>query len=625
MTGTMASVASGRIAYTLGLQGPAISVDTACSSSLVAIHLACQALRAGECSLALAGGVTLMATPGAFVEFSRQRGLAPDGRCKAFAAAADGTGWSEGAGLVVLERQSDAQRHGHDILAVIRGSAVNQDGASNGLSAPNGPSQERVIRQALVDAGLDPSEVDAVEAHGTGTTLGDPIEAGALLATYGQHRPDGKPLWLGSIKSNMGHTSAAAGVAGVIKMVQAIRHGVLPKTLHVNSPNPHVNWAAGSVELLTRARTWPETGRPRRAAVSSFGVSGTNAHLILEQAPGKADIPTSVAGPSTNVDTCHVLVPLSAKTDAALRAHARRVHDRVDVDPALTPRDVGYSLAVERAPLEHRAVVSAADRDQLLLRLRLLSEGQPAPDILRDVVPPAQGKTAFVFSGQGPQWPGMGRRLYETSPVFADSLDEACACLNDHLDRPLRDVMFAIPGTDDAALLDQTQYTQPALFVLQTALYKLLRHLGPTPDYLVGHSSGEIAAACAAGVLDLSDAAALAAARGRLMNALPVGGAMAAVRASEAEVVRSMEDIEGVVIAAVNSPTATVVTGDREGVAAVVAHWQAIGRGANLLTISHASHSPRVDSMLGDLHRVVEGMSFHPQSIPVISTLTGDS
>ncbi|MFJ6662141.1 SDR family NAD(P)-dependent oxidoreductase [Streptomyces sp. NPDC091377] len=748
LTGTTPSVVSGRIAYTFGFEGPALTVDTACSSSLVAVHLAARALRQGECGLALAGGATVMSTPGMFVEFSRQRGLASDGRCKSFSDDADGTGWAEGAGLLVLERLGDAVANGHPVLAVIRGSAVNSDGASNGLTAPNGPSQQRVIAQALADARLTARQIDAVEAHGTGTTLGDPIEAQALLATYGREHSAEQPLWLGSVKSNIGHTQAAAGVAGLIKMVQAMRHGRLPRTLHAERPSRHVDWTSGGVELLAEDTAWPATNRPRRAAVSAFGISGTNAHVVLEQAPPPVETGGAERGagpaepidgrraggaantidgqraggarntidgqraggatrtidgqhtgdpantidgqraggatkttdgqrtgnpanttdgqrtgnpanttdgqrtgnPANTTDGQHTgnpahTVAQSASADAAprpdeeraartalwvLSARSREALSTRAVELAETVRgasgvpvaDVGWSLATTRAAFEDRAVVLGAGRDELVEGLDALAVDGTSPRLVRGKAVAGAARPVFVFSGQGSQWSGMAVGLWDAEPVFAAWMRRCGAALALHTGWDLRTLLDA-PADDDCWGRDEV--VQPLLWAVMVSLAELWRHYGVAPAAVVGHSQGEFAAAVVAGGLSLEDGARLVAARSRVVGALSGSGAMVSVALPAAEVERQLVAYRGELgVAAVNGPSATVVSGARGAVESYLAHCASQGVRARPVPIAYASHSALVEPVREELLRELSGITARAGAVPFCSTVTGE-
>ncbi|XVQ15867.1 type I polyketide synthase [Spirillospora sp. CA-255316] len=629
LTGNTASVASGRIAYVLGLEGPALTVDTACSSSLVALHLACRSLRSGECTLALAGGVAVLANPGLFVEFSRLRALAPDGRCKPFAEAADGTVWSEGAGVLVLERLSDAQRNGHPVLALVRGSATNQDGASNGLTAPSGAAQRRLIRAALADARLSPGDVDVVDAHGTGTPLGDPLEAGALLATYGQDRPHDRPLWLGSLKSNLGHTQMAAGVASVIKMMMALRNGLIPRTLHVDEPSRRIDWSAGAVRLAAEPVPWPPGDRPRRAAVSGFGISGTNAHLIIEEAPAtvRPTAPSAEAFPATGQREASV-VPwvVSGRGEAALRGQAARLETMVGTmesgGPAARPVDVGHSLAVSRASLERRAVVLGADLREFRRGLRALADGGSAPNLVTGTAGDPGG-IVFVFPGQGAQWDGMAVELLRTSDVFrARMLDCDKALAAETGWSPLE----VLNGAPEAPALDRVDVVQPVLFAVMVSLAELWRAHGVEPDAVVGHSQGEIAAACVAGALSLDDAARAVARRSRALTRLAGSGGMMSVALPAERAERLLARwADRLALAAVNGPESVVVSGGPHALAEMEVRCEADGIRTRRIAVDYASHSASVEELretvLGDL----SGIEARAASVPLHSTVTTDA
>ncbi|WP_156748467.1 type I polyketide synthase, partial [Mycobacterium sp. E3198] len=625
LTGSSTSVVSGRVAYALGLQGPAVTVDTACSSSLVATHWAAESLLKGESALALAGGVTVMTTPAIFTEFARQRGLAADGRCKAFSANADGTGWGEGAAVLVLERLSDAQRHHHPVLAVIAGSAINQDGASNGLTAPNGPAQQRVITQAAANAGVALDQVDVVEAHGTGTTLGDPIEAGALIATYGTARDAQHPLWLGSIKSNIGHTQAAAGVAGMIKMIEALNHDTLPPTLHVDRPSPHVDWSAGTVRLLTEAVAWPHTDHPRTAAVSSFGISGTNAHVILQQAPTPEPADATAPAGETGVEFGLLMWPVSARTPTALSAQADRLHQHLAGHPDLDLTDVAYSLATTRTHHSHRAVItapadSADPRKELLDALDALRAGQPHPQLVsHQCLNQLGGKIVFVLPGQGGQYPGMGRELYEHHPVFAATVDACDEALRPFTDWSVREVLCQDPG---APALDRVDVVQPVLFTMMVSLAEVLRRYGIVPDAVIGHSQGEIAAAYIAGALSLPEAAEVVARRSQALRALGGTGAMASVLLATDELRPRLQPWgEALSIATVNGPSHTIISGTPAAIEEFSAACERDGVHVRSIAVDYASHSAQVEPLRERLLDELADLTPMPSSIPLYSTV----
>ncbi len=616
-SGVAHSVTSGRVSYLLGLQGPSLTVDTACSSSLVAVHLACQALRIGECRMALAGGVNLMLSEDLFIAFSHSRMLAPDGRCKSFDAAADGFGRSEGCGIVVLKRLSDAQSEGDRILALIRGSAVNQDGPSSGLTAPNGPAQEAVIRTALARAGVAPGDIGVIEAHGTGTQLGDPLEVQALGNVFGPGRDAARPLWLSSVKTNLGHLESAAGVTGLIKLVLALQQRAVPAHLHFRTPSPHIAWADLPLRVPTVLQPWEPIAGRRLAGVSSFGFSGTNAHVVLEEAPPKITAPL-------DDDALPQLYTLSARNPAALRALAQRHLDTFAATSGVTLADACFTANAGRAQFAHRAAISAKSLADLTGRLAALASGAEAPGLrVAHVQRRDPPRVAFVFTGQGAQYGGMARGLYDSVPTFRAELERCAVAIdtaNDALsDRPLLGVLF---GTDNRSL-DRTEYAQPALFAIEVALAETWRAWGVPPAVLIGHSVGEVAAACVAGVMSLADAARLICARGRLMGALPAGGAMAAVQAPADTVVPLLADHPQVSVAAINAPTQTVISGAAASVDALCSVFEARGRRCRRLEVSHAFHSPLVEPMLDEFEAVIRGISLAPPRLRLISNLGG--
>ncbi|MFJ4745696.1 type I polyketide synthase [Streptomyces sp. NPDC088775] len=625
VTGSVSSVVSGRVSYVLGLEGPALTVDTACSSSLVTLHLACEALRRNECTMALAGGVAVMSTPHTITGFSRQRGVAADGRCKAFSASADGMGFGEGVGMLVVERLSDARRLGHRVLAVVRGSAVNQDGASNGLSAPSGPAQQRVIRQALVNAGVQASEVDVVEAHGTGTRLGDPIEAQALQATYGQGRPDERPLWLGSLKSNIGHAQAAAGVGGVIKMVMALRAGVLPRTLHVDEPSPHIDWSAGHVRLLTEEREWPEAAHPRRGAVSSFGISGTNAHVIVEEAEaveasGEPEGASGNDGTPALTGTDVVAWPVSAASPAALCAQAEQLRGHVTAQPGQASADVAFSLATTRSALARRALVVGGDRDELLAGLESLAADRPGNGLVKGLADLGT-KPVFVFPGQGSQWVGMAVELLDSSPVFLKSMLACGEALNEFVDWDLLEV---VRGGDEE-LSNRVDVVQPVLWAVMVSLAELWRACGVEPAAVVGHSQGEIAAAVVAGGLSLRDGARVVALRSAVIGGVLAGkGGMASVALAADAVRDRLAPWEGSLsLAAVNGPSSSVVCGHVDALDEFVSALEGDGVRVRRISVDYASHSVFVEQTEEELLDVLADVTPRMGEVPFYSTVTG--
>lgn len=619
-SGKASSMAAGRVSYFLGFNGPAITMDTACSSSLTAIHQAVQSLRSGECPLALAGGVTVM-TPQRLSGLRGGVGSAADGRCKSFAASADGSGWGEGVGMLLLERLSDAQHNQHPVLAVIRGSAVNHDGSSNRAGAPNRLAQQRVIRRALANAGLDASQVDVVEAHSTGTPLGDLTEVEALIETYGRHRPEGRPLWLGSLKSNINHTLAAAGVGGVIKMVESMRHSVIPQTLHSGEPTPFVDWSSGGVALVTEAQPWPQRDDARRAGVSAFGISGVNAHVIVEEAPRQ--IATVGDAPEFSRDELPVFSwILSAKSEAALPMQAARLVAHLDENPGFDAADIGLSLATTRTQFTHRAVIVGRDNEELLAGLRSLAAGAASAEVVHGVAE-SSTKTAVMFPGEGAQSVGMGQQLYASFPQYAKVFDEVCSIFDELLGTSLQDVVFAEAGSEAAELLNQPAYAQPALFAFEVALYRLAESWGLRPDFVMGHSLGEVTAAYVAGVWSLADACELVAERGRLLQSIPVDESMLAVEATEGDVLPFLREFPGCSVVAIDSATSLTISGDHASLTRLAEKLEVNGMQTKRMGLSHPLHSANLEPLIPEFAAVCRRLTYQTPTIGVVSAVTG--
>jgi len=618
-TSGASSMVSGRISYFFGFNGPAITLDTACSSSLVAIHQAARSLRSGECALALAGGVTVM-TPDGFGALASSKGSAAEGRCKSFAASADGVGWGEGVGILLLERLSLALENQHPVLAVVRGSAVNHDGPGNGLEAPNRAAQQRVIRQALANAGLMASQVDVIEAHGSGTPLGDLTEVEALMETYGRDRPAARPVWLGSIKSNMGHTMAAAGVAGVIKVVEALRHRVIPPTLHVAEPTPYVDWPSGGIQLAANAHPWPQADDARRAGVSAFGVSGVNAHIIVEEAAGESSASETTGLPGASVPVVSWVV--TAKSAEALPLQVARLAAHLDQNSDFRPIDIGLSLASSRTKLRHRALIAGRDRAELLDGLRSLAAGAASSAVTRGVARES-AKTAVVFPGDARRLFGVGQQLYSRFPVYANVFDEVCAVFEDQMSASLRNVVFAEAGSAAAELLDQAAYALPALFAVGVALFRLAESWGLRPDYVIGHSFGEVTAAYVAGLWTLQDACHLIVERARLMQSMSAGTSMLAVAAGEADIAPYLDEFSGCVIAAINGPISLTISGDESILIALAEQLATKGIQANLRAGNHVLHPSHMDALLPQFDKLCQQLNYQVPTIPVISGVTG--